>query len=46
MEQKGNAKEKMLFHGTRQTDPSLIFQGMDEGFDFRMAAPGNIHFFF
>jgi hypothetical protein len=28
---KGNDKERMLFHGTRTTDPSIIYKGKDDG---------------
>ena len=35
----GVAREEELFHGTRQTDPSMIYQG-EEGFDMRFSAEG------
>jgi len=37
---KGNSEEKMLFHGTRTTDPKLIYEGKEEGFDMRFAQDG------
>ncbi|KAL4499712.1 hypothetical protein ABPG72_017252 [Tetrahymena utriculariae] len=33
--QKGNAKELLLFHGTRCNKPEMIYNGTEEGFDFR-----------
>ncbi|KAL4476140.1 hypothetical protein ABPG74_009873 [Tetrahymena malaccensis] len=38
--QKGNAKELLLFHGTRANKPELIYNGTEEGFDFRLSAHG------
>ena len=35
----GVVREKELFHGTRQTDPSMIYQG-EEGFDMRFSEQG------
>ena len=35
----GNLSEKNLFHGTRNTDPSLIYDG-EEGFDMRYCEQG------
>lgn len=29
-----------MFHGTRTCDPKIIYDGTDEGFDFRMCAGG------
>lgn len=37
---KGNAEEKLLFHGTRKTDPKLIYEGKEEGFDMRFCFQG------
>ncbi|KAL4499717.1 hypothetical protein ABPG72_017257 [Tetrahymena utriculariae] len=38
--QKGNAKELLLFHGTRCNKPEMIYNGTEEGFDFRLSAHG------
>ncbi|EAR87843.2 poly (ADP-ribose) polymerase family protein (macronuclear) [Tetrahymena thermophila SB210] len=38
--QKGNAKELLLFHGTRNNKPEMIYNGTEEGFDFRLSAHG------
>ncbi|KAL4473380.1 hypothetical protein ABPG72_015623 [Tetrahymena utriculariae] len=40
LEEKGDATEKWLFHGTRNTDPSVIYKGSEEGFDFRVCQGG------
>lgn len=37
---KGNAEEKLLFHGSSATDPALIYEGKEEGFDLRFARGG------
>ena len=39
---KGNATEKMLFHGSRANDPKSIYSGIEEGFDLRLANVGTI----
>ena len=36
---KGKVNEKELFHGTRQNDPKLIYDGED-GFDMRFSSQG------
>ena len=36
---KGKIEEEDLFHGTRDTDPSLIYKG-EEGFDMRFSSGG------
>jgi hypothetical protein len=40
LKQKGNCTELMLFHGTRNTLPQLIYSGKEEGFDMRFARDG------
>jgi len=40
LSKKGNSTSKLLFHGTRQTDPALIYEGKEEGFDMRFANTG------
>jgi len=40
LSKKGNNDSKLLFHGTRQTEPSLIYAGKEEGFDMRFAKEG------
>jgi len=40
LNKKGNSSTKLLFHGTRQTDPALIYEGKEEGFDMRYANSG------
>ena len=42
LEFKGNATEKMLFHGTRNNDPQNIYCGIEEGFDVRLANHGMV----
>lgn len=42
LEYKGDATEKMLFHGTRANDPSKIYSGIEEGFDVRLANHGSV----
>jgi len=37
LKKKGNDTEKLLFHGTRSTDPKIIYSGIEEGFDMRYA---------
>jgi hypothetical protein len=37
---KGNAEELFLFHGSSTTDPCLIYEGKEEGFDLRFARGG------
>ena len=39
LKNKGMTNEKMLFHGTRGNDPSLIYNG-ENGFDMRMSNNG------
>ena len=31
----------MLFHGTRNNNPKLIYEGIEEGFDFRLSNEGS-----
>jgi hypothetical protein len=40
LSQKGNCTELMLFHGTKTTDPKLIYSAKEEGFDMRFANMG------
>jgi len=40
LSKKGNSTTKLLFHGTRETDPSVIYEGKEEGFDMRYANSG------
>lgn len=39
LKRKGNDSERLLFHGTRGTDPAVIYGGTEEGFDMRHANP-------
>lgn len=36
LEEKGDSTVKWLFHGTRATNPEVIYRGSEEGFDFRV----------
>ena len=38
--QKGNSTQLELFHGTKKTDPEIIYGGKEEGFDMRFSNQG------
>lgn len=40
LKEKGNCTEKLLFHGTRYTDPKVIYSAKEEGFDMRFSQKG------
>ncbi len=40
LQEKGDSTERWLFHGTRNTDPAVIYKGNEEGFDFRVCGGG------
>jgi len=40
MKDNGDATELLLFHGTRNNDPAMIYNGKEEGFDVRLAQAG------
>ena len=42
MNYKGNSLEKMLFHGSKENFPSLIYSGIEEGFDVRLSNFGSL----
>jgi len=39
LKKKGNDTERLLFHGTRENNPSIIYAATEEGFDMRSASP-------